>query len=159
MCSYTPRFSYGCPKYAVPSGVPVPSRVVHAGVRVLGGYLGRVYGWVYGRAIPGTQRQGRPTTKRRQSQRSGPRKPLPGAGVGGDCCSAPGRPHPPLRGPVWSLQDPPWCSSSKPRLWAYRARLRSIFSKVKQNGEVSPNNVQKACHSPYSPKRGPKVTS
>ena len=35
----------------------------------------------------------------------------------------------------------------------------SYLLKVSQNGKVSPRNVQKACHSPYLPKRVSKVTS
>ena len=54
MCSSTPRFSYRVSKTAVPTmRTPWCSVRVGAG-GCLGGYLGRVYGWVCGRAIPGT---------------------------------------------------------------------------------------------------------
>ena len=42
---------------------------------------------------------------------------------------------------------------------AKRARFQVISWKLSKNREVSPKYVEKACHSPYIPKRCPKVTS
>ena len=47
LCSTTPRFSYRWSKRAVPSGVPVPSRVVHAVSVGTGCGPGVGTGWVY----------------------------------------------------------------------------------------------------------------
>ena len=54
-------------------------------------------------------------------------------------------PHPP--GPVGPLQGPPWGWVLSP---SKRARLRSHFLKVRQNGQVSPKYHEKASRSPYS---------
>ena len=56
--------------------------------------------------------------------------------------------HPP--GPVRTLQVLPCTGPSECRLWANRARIYYILLKVSQNGRVSPENVNKASHSPYS---------
>ena len=64
------------------------------------------------------------------------------------------RTHPP--GPVGAPAGP--LPGSEPLL-GQRARLRSLFHKVSQNGKVSPKSVEKACRSPHIPKRVQKVTS
>ena len=107
-----------------------------------GGYAGGLY-----RVLPSAKDV---PTKRRHVQRSGPRKPQ-GAGVGGTCCSAHGRPHPPLRGPVLPVPGTPWCSSSRCPSRLIEARIDLIFHKVSINGQVSPKSVQKAYVSPYIP--------
>ena len=72
--------------------------------------------------------------------------PLPGAHPPSD---HPLRPLQGLRGPLRCLRAP--CGQ--------RARFHYISLKVSQNVEVSPKSVEKACHSPCSSKRCPKVTS
>ena len=79
---------------------------------------------------PATQLRGRPTAKRSMNQRSGPRKALQGPGVGGFMHSAPGRPVPPLRGPVGALQAPPCTSSSKPASWPKGRDLTSFLGNL-----------------------------
>ena len=110
-------------------------------------------GWVAGWAIPGTTPAPR---KEVPVQRSGPRK----------ACRAwsgwywgrvrvlsvrrRGRLlyHPP--GPVGLLRSPPCTGPLECRLRANMARFRDISWKLSQNGRVSPENVEKACHSPCS---------
>ena len=112
------------------------------------------YGWVgTGGVIPvPSQLPG----KRSPDQRSGPRTPCRGGSGWVWVQRAPGRLYPPLRGPVGTLRAPPWYRTPPraiPASWPIRTRLRSIFSKVSQNGRVSSKYVEKACHSPYIQKR------
>ena len=87
------------------------------------------------------------------NQRSGPRKPLLGAGVGGlgtGCVRAPDTTH---SGPL-VLRGPLRCIWASPRANAasqpIRARFDLISWKLSQNRVVSPKMSEKACHSPYS---------
>ena len=76
---------------------------------------------------------------------------LQGAGVGGQSAARPGdgggpRTHP--TGPVGlALPALPGSGPLLPPL-SQRATFHLIFHKVSQNDEVSPENVEKACHSP-----------
>ena len=65
--------------------------------------------------------------------------------------------HPP--GPVDGPAGPLPVPGPAPRLLANKARFNLILSKVSKNDEVSPKYVEKACVSPYIPKRVPEVTS
>ena len=100
-----------------------------------------------GNTVPSCQ--GRTTVKRRHVQRSGPRKPLAGAGVGGTCCSAPCVRPPPF-GPG---RHPPVGTSlgtpRKPASGPITARFQVISQKLSQNRVVSPEMSEKASHSPY----------
>ena len=117
---------------------------------------GWVPGWVYRVGnTEGTQparfaRGGSPR------QRSGPRKPLQGAGVGGlglpDVRWA-GRVYPHPAGPVGPPCGPPWDIPSECPPRANKARFTSNLLKVSQNRQVSPKYTEKACHSPYFQKR------
>ena len=76
---------------------------------------------------------------------------LQGAGVGGHSAAGErwaGRvyPHPP--GPVGHLRCPPWDIPLDCPPGANTARFHDILLKVSQNGQVSPENVNKASHSP-----------
>ena len=117
----------------------------------MGAWVG-IAGWVPGWAIPGYCPPSGFARGEVHMQRSGPRKPLQGAGVGGIWSSdvpaaGTGYPH-----PCGARSAHPWTSLGYPsecRLWANKARFQSISYKVSQNGQVSPINVEKACHSPY----------
>ena len=95
---YYPRFSYRCPKYAVPVHV-LGMTVVRGTVR---GYGVVQAGWVYrvGTQVgnTGVQHQGPEDTKRSRYQRSGPRKPLQGGWSG--WVSAQRTPGPPTQPPT-----------------------------------------------------------
>ena len=145
-----PRFSYEGPKTCVTAGQLVLVVVCTGGVyRVgmgLGGYQGGYTGWV----IPGSSTD-LPRAKRSRYQRSGPRKPPQGAGVGGYLHSAPkvfgggtgsGTTTPCGRARS-AVPEPSEC-----RLWAHMARFDLISQKSSQNDEVSPKSVEKACNSP-----------
>ena len=120
--------------------------------------MGRVLGWVWGPGgctgvgntgvyYPATQHAARGAT-----QRSGPRKPLQGAGVGGVADvpgTAAGRLLRPPYGPGRSLQALPVSGPSECRLWANTATFDLILLKLSQNRRVSPFLIEKACHSPY----------
>ena len=56
-------------------------------------------------------------------------------------------PSGPGRSTLWPSLSP---GPSECRLWANRARIDYILLKVSQNRIVSPEFVEKACHSPYS---------
>ena len=104
-----------------------------------GGYTGGCRGGV----IPGTQPAARGEV---QVQRSGPRRLLQGAGVGGTWSSdVPAVTHPTT--PCGRARFAGW--ALKPASWPIRARLTSYFYKVSQNSEVSPKYVNKASLSPY----------
>ena len=118
-----------------------------------GVYRGGYTGWV----IQGLYRVPSQLLKEVPDQRSGPRKSLQGAGVGGSGAGIPqgtaaGRAgYPPLRGPVGPMLGPPWYppladAASQP----IRARISRILLKVSQNHGVSPLFHEKACHSPCS---------
>ena len=169
MCSDTPRFSYVVPKTVIcacPTGTRTSPAVCTAPADGLGGCLGG-YGRVVYRvgnrcAIPGTQPPARGDT---QTSEAGPGSPL-GAGVGGSG----GRANPGTAAgtvpthPCGARSVLPWRPSLYRTLqiaasWPYTARFDLISYKVSQNGEVSPESVEKACHSPHIQKRVPKVTS
>ena len=118
-----------------------------------------VPGWVYRVGTQGlyrcTTQPPRAEPKGAISQRSGPRKPcrgwsgwgyggwatpsrVPGLGNPGPCTTH--SRHPVPSGARFAVQGPP---RSK------RARFHEHFLKVSQNGEVSPECVEKASHSPY----------
>ena len=117
---------------------------------------GWVAGWVYrvgntgSQALPSRCSQGGPTPAKRA------RSPLQGAEwwvwgrVRPSCIPTHSRPLQGLPGPA-SLGYT--STRAKGRLWPIKARLRSIFRKHSQNGEVSTKYVNKACHSPCFPKR------
>ena len=82
---------------------------------------------------------------------AGPGSPR-GAGVGGLVRAGGGRALYPPCGPgrSWTRPGPPWYRTlANAASGPIRARIRVIYSKVSQNHEVSPENVQKAYHSPY----------
>ena len=114
---------------------------VHGAVRVgiQGGYTG---------GVP-TDHAAR---KEGPTQRSGPRKPPVGAGVGGvgpGCVRATQTTTPGPEG----LPGPLRCLGTSPRAnaasWPIRARIDLILHKVSQNARVSPKSVEKAYVSPY----------
>ena len=155
VCSYTPRFSYRCPKYTVSACPRVLCRArTDRGVQGGAGRVG-VPRWVYRVGNTGYYRA--PTnpalksTRRPATAGSGPspqgrvgRKQ--GAGPGGDGgWDGPGTTP---AGPVGS-QDPPCTGTSQiAASWPIRARFHLIFYKVSQKAGVSPKYVEKACHSP-----------
>ena len=140
----------------------MPSRVVHAASRVdvavlgcgTGGYAGG-YGEGY-TGYPATR-----TSHYESGAIPAKRAPEPLQGV--EWVGIVQRPgtsgtHPP--GPVGTPAGYlPGASSSKPRLLAIGARIDLISWKLSENGQVSPECVEKASVSPYMPKRVPKVTS
>ena len=67
-------------------------------------------------------------------------------------------PGPPC-GPGRFPWDPPCPGTLRMPPLGNRARFDVISQKLRQNGEVSPECVEKASLSPYSPKRVRKVTS
>ena len=159
MCSYTPRFSYEVSKtviWACPRSTTDACTTGYSTGMGRGMAPGTGIRVGAGEGYTGTQPA---TAKRSMIQRSGPRKPLQGAGVGGIMHSAhwASGDHP--SGPVGTLRAPPCHLLEKPRLLAYRARLMTYSYKVSQNDEVSTKSVYKACHSPYIPKRVPDVAS
>ena len=102
----------------------------------------------YGRGIPGYYPAARGGS---QGQRSGPGRPAgPGVVVPGGRANEAGGdgPVPPLRGPVGVWDPSLYRTSQIPASWPIKARFNLILLKVSQNGEVSPEYVQKACHSP-----------
>ena len=146
---YTPRFSYDDLETAVPT-TRYTAPTIACGA-VYG--LGRVYGWVPGRAIPGyypavPHRARNPAA----DSEAGPGSPA-GAGVGGQQLGGRVSQYPPS-GPGRSLQALPGTGT---RLHAASGPIRARFSvflvKYSQNDEVSPKSVQKACHSPCFQKR------
>ena len=131
------------------------------------GRYGPRYGIRVGRwgAIPGTThpptKQGPTPVKQALTAKRAP-EATAGGWSGWSGCSVPVGPvgarpalYPPSgpgRAPAGPslVQDPPH---------GQRVRFGPQFSKVSKNDEVSPKSVQKACVSPYIPKRPPKVTS
>ena len=78
---------------------------------------------------------------------AGPGRPA-GPGVGGSCSSgarATGTTTPCGRA---RFAVPVSLPGQYPASWPIRARIQLNFSKVSQNGQVSPEYVHKACHSP-----------
>ena len=59
-------------------------------------------------------------------------------------------------GPGRPTRGPPCTRTLRCRLLANKARFHDIFYKVSQNRRVSLKSVEKACHSPYFPKRSQK---
>ena len=126
-----------------------------------------VAGWVYGVGIRGGYTGG--YTGEYPAARGGPNpaKRAPealqglewvglGPGVTGD---GGGNGHIPTLRARSGSESPPWDMPSECRLTAKRARIHQYFSKVSQNRKVSPKKCEKACHSPYIPKRVSKVSS
>ena len=110
---------------------------------VLGWGMGT--GWVWGRVIPV-----HPASCKAEHvpAKRAPEAPAKGLEWVGTCTARPmPRPHHSLRsGPLrWVWASP----RANPASGPIGARLRSIFSKVSQNGIVSPKSVHKACLSPY----------
>ena len=120
---------------------------VGAGDGYTGGYWGGLYRYPASTKGPNTLSGADPSE-------AGPGSPS-GAGVGGDLHSAP-RARPPASGPPWASPRPAPCGRCPavgscrpiPASWPIRARIDYILLKVSQNPEVSPKNVEKACHSP-----------
>ena len=159
MCFYTPRFSYRCPGTVIctcPRGHPAALVGGCAGV-YQGGYG---TGWVYRVGIPGAvpSRQGR-TRKVPGTSGAGPGSPLQGDWSGWVPGTVPSTSAPTLRARSWGLQPHSLVLLEQSRLRANTARFDLISYKVSQNGEVSPECHEKACHSPYIQKRLPKVAS
>ena len=135
-----------------------------------GGWVyGRVWywvgytGWVY--RVGNTGSRVHPATLLEESDRyseAGPVGPAR-AGVGGTGCSdvpaAGDGPCTTLR--ARSVPAGPPCTGTLQNAasWPIWARFNLFYCKVSQNGGVSLKYVEKACHSPYLPKRVPKVTS
>ena len=119
-------------------------------VGIQGGYTGWGMGLGgYGRVLYRVPTQ---LLEEQARQRSGPRKPLLGAGVGGRVQRTDRRRGRLLDHPCGARSGhagPPCPGPSECRLLANSARFDLIFSKVSQNSEVSPEYVHKACHSPY----------
>ena len=106
-------------------------------------------GWVYrvgtGRAIPVPSQLARGEV---HVQRSGPRKPRRGWSGWYMERGRPGGRYVPPFGPGRSLAGPSLYIPRRCRLRANTARFKDILLKVSQNGGVSPEYVEKACHSP-----------
>ena len=151
MCSGTPRFSYDGPKLAVTALAPVLCMARTDRGWVLGGYRGRVYGWVPGRAIPGTTQPHCCEEVPRSRQRSGPRKPHRGLEwvvCGHRGLRWAGRLLGPPCGPGQAMLALPVPGPSECPPTAKGARFHLISHKVSQNREVSAKYVDKASHSP-----------
>ena len=124
-----------------------------------GGYTGWVTGWVYrGSTSQPSSRGAVPSTAKRapEAQRAG----VGGTGAAGALgvrWDGDGQDHP--AGPVGPLRGPPCPSLAYVPPRANTARFDPKYCKVSQDGEVSPEISQKACHSPYSQKRAWKVAS
>ena len=139
----------------VPDGCTGSGMVPGTGIRV---GTGGCYTGYY----PATHRAGSDTSKASPDSEAGPVASLQGRRSGWSGCSVPSDPLvrarllvPPFgpgRAPAGPslYQDPPH---------GQRARFDPHFLKVSQNAEVSPESVNKACHSPYIQKRVPNVTS
>ena len=133
----------------MPSACSVPWRCAGTAVSAGSTRVGYGTGWVQGGAIPGTHPAARGEVLH---QRSGPGRPCKGLewwvqGLGRTGRRDGSQDHPP--GPVGPPVALPVLGPSECRPWPIRARLRSIFRKLSQNGEVSSKSTQKACHSPY----------
>ena len=151
MCSHTPRFSYEVPKTTAPSSNDGSTGDAREGVP--GWVWDRVGGWEgYTGYYPATQHAARGAVPH---QRSGPRKSCKGwSGWVWGCGRSLGRwagtaPEPTLRARSVPCRALPGSGPLECPPTANMARFTSIFSKVSQNGIVSPENMQKACHSPY----------
>ena len=107
-------------------------------------------GWVYWVGIPGEYPAAKDVhAKVPDPSGAGPGTPARG-GVGGDLGPPPYvRTHPSGARAV-GLQPPSLVLLEQCRLLANRAKIDHISRKLSQNGEVSPKNVKKASHSPYS---------
>ena len=143
---YTPRISLVEPR------TPVSSSPHCSSGGPSGGYQGWVQGGYWEGGIPGWE--GRGSTQLGYCQ--GPRLVLPGPN---HCqahafCAQTGTP-----GPSWALRTPvfPALRYCPPR--PIRARFQSQYTKVSQNGKVSPKSSHEACHSPYIKKEASKVTT
>ena len=127
MCSYTPRFSYGCPKLTVSCGTSV------SWVHRRGWYRVRA-GWVYRVGIQGGYTGGVPSQVPTPSggmySGAGPGSPT-GAGVGGTCCSAHGTVRPSTQTHHSGPKGPPgplrW-SGPSPRANAASGPITARFS-------------------------------
>ena len=112
-------------------------------------YQGGYTGWVLGGLYRGTTQL--PARSPHDSE-AGPGSPA-GAGVGGHVggvrTPAAGRLLGPPCGPGRCLRPLPVLGPSECRLPTNRARFDLNFSKVSQNGGVSPEKCEKASHSPY----------
>ena len=112
-------------------------------------------GWVTGRVIPGYTQPPRSQLLEEQAltAKRAPDHPCRGWGVGGQCAAdvlgpttgASELPGTTLRARSVPLQGP---SLYLGPLLGQRARFHVLFLKVSQNGKVSPESVEKACHSP-----------
>ena len=102
-------------------------------------------GWVPGWVIPGHPAG---CSRRSPDSEAGPGSPA-GAGVGGLGAGRTGTVmyHP--AGPVGSPGPSLYMTSQKRPSTAIGTRIDLILLKVSQKDEVSPEYVQKACHSPY----------
>ena len=133
------------------------SRCAGTGVRVRGmGRPGGYTGWV----IPGHPAPRTYTCKAEQTPAErAPEAPARGLEWVGVCAAPPYVRSPPLRGRSWPCRPLPGTSSSNAASWPIRTRFRVPLLKVSQNGQVSPEKCNKACHSPYIQKRVQKVAS
>ena len=132
-------------------------------VHCLGGYQGGYTGWV----IPGTTQL--PSHAARGGPQKHPAKRAPeapkglewvGCGVRANPGTAAGTaPGTTLRARSGTPGPLPVPGPSECCLLAIWARFDLILLKVSQNRVVSPIFVEKACHSPYIPKRGQEVAS
>ena len=126
LCSYTPRFSYRCPETCVPRCAPctgsVASAVYGSGYGHGDGYSGWVYGWV----IPGYTQPARFARKESPRQRSGPRNPLQGGGVGGLGLGCVRLLEPTLRARSLRLPGSRTLLGQYPASWPIRARFDVI---------------------------------
>ena len=96
------------------------------------------------RVLP--SRQGRPTPSGGMTAKRAPEAHR--AGVGGHAVAPRDvRTHP--SGPVGPGQALPGAPRAIAASGPIKARIEVILLKVSQNGIVSPENVEKACHSPY----------
>ena len=113
-----------------------------------GGYgLGRVYGWVLGRVIPGTTQ---PHCKAEHVPAKRAPEGLQGLEWVGTCIARPSYPDHPLRCAPGPAPLSGYLSPGKAASGPIKARFHDIYTKVSQKRGVSPKYVHKACHSPCS---------
>ena len=147
MCSWTPRFSYRCPETRVRAVTVCTGMLTSDGWVRAGGYTG----WVPGGLYRCTTQPPRCKVPMRNCQKQaaccrwqGGIGTVPQGYVDGGGDGSQDHPAGPVSTPGASLSWDPQNAAS----WPITARFRSIYSKVSQNGQVSPKYVHKASHSP-----------
>ena len=141
----------GVPKRVYEQSVPACRTCAGSGVRA-----GYGTGWCTGGVYRvgntgGLYRYPATLLEETHGQRSGPRRPCRGRSGWSMGRTYRGRRrdgHSPPCGPGRHPAGTSLGIPSECRLTANRARIHQYFSKVSQKAEVSPKNVEKACHSP-----------